>query len=149
VPDQVQFDDHSLTQEVAYADLRIISVNVWYTDKRQISVIQVIYFNGKEFFMGNKTANVTGQMEKESLELEEGDYIKNIMGSFNRKGAIEFLAFNSIRGKAKQFGKEIMNGLNFTFGVTKRERPICISGFTFFDGNYWRINKLVLDVTYL
>jgi hypothetical protein len=71
------------------------------------------------------------------------------MGCFNRKGAIEFLAFNSIKGKAKQFGKEIMNGLNFTFGVTRRERPICISGCTFFDGNYWRINKLIIDVTYL
>lgn len=46
--------------------------------------------------------------------------MKNIMGSFNKKGAIEFLAFNSAKGKAKQFGKEIMNGLNFTFGVTRR-----------------------------
>ena len=70
--------------------------------------------------MGNKTANVTGEMQKQTLELEEGDYVKNIMGSFNKKGAIEFLAFNSIKGKAKQFGKEIMNGLNFTFGVTRR-----------------------------
>lgn len=42
------------------------------------------------------------------------------MGSFSKKGAIEFLAFNSVKGKAKQFGKEIMNGLNFTCGVTAR-----------------------------
>jgi len=71
------------------------------------------------------------------------------MGSFNKKGAIEFLAFDSFKGKAKQFGKEIMNGLNFTFGVNRKEKPICISGFSFFDGTYWRINKLILDVAYI
>ncbi len=71
------------------------------------------------------------------------------MGSFNKRGAIEFLAFYSSKGKAKQFGREIMNGLNFTFGITKRERPICISGFSFYDGSYWRINKLIVDVTTL
>jgi hypothetical protein len=54
------------------------------------------------------------------LQVEEGDYIKNIMGSFNKRGAIEFLAFYSSKGKAKQFGREIMNGLNFTFGITKK-----------------------------
>lgn len=69
------------------------------------------------------------------------------MGSFNKKGAIEFLAFSSNEGKAKQFGKEIMNGLNFTFGVTRKERPICLSGNCFNDGNYWRINRLVVDIT--
>ncbi len=68
--DQVMFDDHSIIQKVPYADLMIVAVNVWFTDKKQISVIQAIYFNGKEFFMGNKTANVTGEMEKETLELE-------------------------------------------------------------------------------
>jgi len=69
------------------------------------------------------------------------------MGSFSKKGAIEFLAFYSAKGKAKQFGKELMNGLNFTLNVTKRERPICFSGFSFFDGTSWRINKIIVDVT--
>jgi len=56
------------------------------------------------------------------------------------------LAFYSAKGKAKQFGKEMINGLNFTLGLTRRERPVCVSGYSFFDGNYWRINKLVVDV---
>lgn len=44
-------------------------------------------------------------MEKEMLQVDEGDYIKNIMGIFNKRGAIEFLAFYSSKGKARQFGK--------------------------------------------
>lgn len=80
------------------------------------------------------------------LQVDEGDYIKNIMGIFNKRGAIEFLAFYSSKGKARQFGKEMINGLNFTLGLTKRERPVCISGCTFFDGNNWRINKLIVDI---
>jgi hypothetical protein len=59
-PDQVMFDDHSIIQKVPYEDLMIVAVNVWFTDKKQISVMQAIYYNGKEFFMGNKTASVTG-----------------------------------------------------------------------------------------
>jgi hypothetical protein len=31
---------------------------------------------------------VGGDMEKEVLQVEEEDYIKNIMGSFSKKGAI-------------------------------------------------------------
>jgi hypothetical protein len=69
VPDQAKFDDHNITSAASPPDLRIISVNVWYTDKKQISVIQMIYSNGKDFFMGNKTAKVTGEMEKEVLEV--------------------------------------------------------------------------------
>lgn len=69
-----------------------------------------------------------------------------MMGIFNKKGAIQFLAFYSAKGKAKQFGKQMINGLNFTLGLSKRERPVCISGYSFFDGNYWRINKIIVDV---
>jgi hypothetical protein len=98
----------------------MVSVNVWYTNKHQISTIQVIYSNGKDCFMGNRTASITGDMEKEVLQVEEGDYIKNIMGSFSKKGAIEFLAFNSLKGKAKQFGKELINGLNFSLSLSKK-----------------------------
>jgi hypothetical protein len=58
------------------------------------------------------------------------------------------LAFNSVRGKAKQFGKEMINGLNFSLGLSKGERPVCLSGCSFFDGSYWRINKLITDVVY-
>ena len=68
------------------------------------------------------------------------------MGIFNRKGAIEYLAFSSTKGKAKTFGKELINGINFTLGLTRRERPVCLSGYSFFDGSYWRMNKLVIDV---
>ena len=32
--------------------------------------------------------NISGDMEKEVLQVDEGDYIKNIMGSFSKKGAI-------------------------------------------------------------
>lgn len=67
VPDQVKFDDHGVITNSTYADSKIVSINVWYTDKRQISVIQVIYSNGKDCFMGNKTAKVTGDMEKDTL----------------------------------------------------------------------------------
>ena len=80
----------------------------------------MIYFDGKDCFLGNKSANVTGEMEKEVLQLDEGDYIKNMMGIFNRKGAIEYLAFYSSKGKAKTFGKELINGINFTLGLTRR-----------------------------
>ena len=69
-----------------------------------------------------------------------------MMGILNRKGAIEYLAFYSSKGKAKTFGKELINGLNFTLGLTRRERPVCLSGYTFFDGSYWRMNKLSMEV---
>ena len=68
--------------------MKIVSVNVWYTNKHQISVIQAIYAHGKECFLGNMTSKITEDMEKENFQIEEGDYIKNIMGSFNKKGAI-------------------------------------------------------------
>jgi hypothetical protein len=56
------------------------------------------------------------------------------------------LAFYSSKGKARTFGKELINGVNFTFGLKRRERPVCMAGYTFFDGSYWRLNKLVVDV---
>lgn len=120
VPDQVAFDDHGLIKNLNIQNVKMVSVNVWYTNKHQISTIQVIYSNGKDCFMGNRTANITGDMEKEVLQVDEGDYIKNIMGSFSKKGAIEFLAFNSLKGKAKQFGKELINGLNFSLSLSKK-----------------------------
>jgi len=40
----------------------------------------------------------------------------------------------------------MINGVNFTFGLKRKERPVCMAGYTFFDGNYWRLNKLVVDV---
>ena len=86
-------------------NIKIVSINLWFTLKHQISAVQMIYFDGKDCFLGNKSANVTGDMEKEVLQLEEGDYVKNMMGILNRKGAIEYLAFYSSKGKAKTFGK--------------------------------------------
>ena len=68
------------------------------------------------------------------------------MGIFNKKGAIQFLAFYSAKGKARQFGKEMINGLNFSLGLTKKQRPVCISGSTFFDGTSMRINKVSVDI---
>ena len=67
VPDQAKFDDHGVITNSTYSDCKIVSINVWYTDKRQISVIQVIYSNGKDCFMGNKTAKVTGDMQKDTM----------------------------------------------------------------------------------
>jgi hypothetical protein len=128
------------------SSIKIVSVNFWFTPKGQIAVLQMIYYDGKDCFIGNKSANVTGEMEKEVLRLDEGDHIKNIMGILNRKGAIEYLAFYSARGKARTFGKELINGLNFNLGLSRRERPVCLAGYTFFDGSYWRLNKLVVDV---
>lgn len=103
--DQVEFTDHNLIKNIDYKNVKIVSINLWFTNKHQISVIQAIYSNGKDCFLGNKSAEVTGDMEKEMLQVDEGDYIKNIMGIFNKKGAIEFLAFYSSKGKARQFGK--------------------------------------------
>lgn len=56
------------------------------------------------------------------------------------------MAFYSAKGKARQFGKEMINGLNFSLHLTKKQRPVCLSGSTFFDGNSMRINKLTVDV---
>lgn len=56
------------------------------------------------------------------------------------------MAFYSSKGKAKTFGKELINGINFTLGLKRRERPVCMAGTRFFDGNEWRINKLIVDV---
>jgi len=88
VQDQVPFDDHYLIKNIDIKLIKIVSINVWYTNKHQIAAIQAIYFNGKDCFMGNRTSNVSEDMEKEILQVEEGDYIKNIMGSFSKKGAI-------------------------------------------------------------
>ena len=44
--------------------IKIVSVNLWFTMKHQISAMQMIYFDGKDCFLGNKSANVTGEMEK-------------------------------------------------------------------------------------
>ncbi len=54
------FDDHAIIKGIAFPDLKIVAVNVWYTNKKQISTLQVIYSNGKDCFMGNKTAKTTG-----------------------------------------------------------------------------------------
>ena len=68
--------------------VKIVSVNVWFNSKHQICAFQSIYTDGKEFFMGCRTSSINGDMEKEVLQVDEGDYIKNIMGSFSKKGAI-------------------------------------------------------------
>ena len=105
MPEQAPFDDHSITEGTDTKRIKIVSVNVWFNEKRQICAFQGIYTDGKDFFIGSKTSSINGDMEKEVLEVDEGDYIKNIMGSFSKKGAIEFLAFYSAKGKARQFGK--------------------------------------------
>ena len=88
VPEQVYFSDEQLMRSKDLSTIQVVSVNLWFTNKHQISVIQVIYSDGKDCFLGKKSANVTGQMEKEVLQVDQGDYIKNIMGIFNKKGAI-------------------------------------------------------------
>jgi len=42
--------------------VKLVSVNIWYTNKRQIAALQGIYFNGKDCFMGNRTSTITGDM---------------------------------------------------------------------------------------
>lgn len=61
------FDDHTITKGIPFSSLKIVAVNVWYTNKKQISTLQVIYSNGKDCFMGNKTSKTTGEMEKDVL----------------------------------------------------------------------------------
>lgn len=56
VQDQVPFDDHNLIRNLDIRVIKIVSINVWYTNKHQIGAIQVIYFNGKDCFMGNRTS---------------------------------------------------------------------------------------------
>jgi hypothetical protein len=84
----VDFDDHHLIKNIDYKNIKIVSVNVWFNNKRQISVLQMIYFNGKDCFLGNRSSEVKEEMEREVLQLEEGDYIKNFMGIFSQRGAI-------------------------------------------------------------
>jgi hypothetical protein len=36
--------------------LKIVSVNVWFNKKKQISAIQFIYSDDKNFFVGGKSA---------------------------------------------------------------------------------------------
>ena len=62
VPEQVIFDDHAIMQGKDLMNIKIVSVNLWFTIKHQISAIQMIYFDGKDCFLGNKSANVTGEM---------------------------------------------------------------------------------------
>lgn len=56
VQDQVEFNDHNLIKNIDYKNVKIVSINLWYTTKHQISVIQAIYSNGKDCFLGNKSA---------------------------------------------------------------------------------------------
>jgi hypothetical protein len=56
VQDQVSFDDHNLIRNLDIRVIKIVSINVYYTNKRQIGAIQTIYFNGKDCFMGNRTS---------------------------------------------------------------------------------------------
>jgi len=60
IPDQKAFDDHSLVPTANYAQIKIVSVNIWFTNKHQISALQMVYNNGKDCFLGNRSANVSG-----------------------------------------------------------------------------------------
>ena len=66
-PEQVLFDDHAIMHGRDPTKIKIVSVNLWFTLKHQLSAIQMIYSDGKDCFLGNKSANVTGDMEKEVL----------------------------------------------------------------------------------
>lgn len=56
LPDQVLFDDHNLIKNIDYKNVKIVSVNLWYTSKRQISILQMVYSNGKDCFLGGRSA---------------------------------------------------------------------------------------------
>ncbi len=43
VPDQKPFDDHNLMKDMNTTKIKIVSVNIWYTSKHQISALQFIY----------------------------------------------------------------------------------------------------------
>ena len=60
VSDQASFDDHPIMQGRDLTNIKIVSVNLWFTIKHQLSAIQMIYSDGKDCFLGNKSANVTG-----------------------------------------------------------------------------------------
>ncbi len=69
IPDQIGFDDHLLIKNIDQSKIKIVSVNIWYTNKHQIAAMQAIYFNGKDCFLGNKSSNISGEMEKEVLQV--------------------------------------------------------------------------------
>ena len=56
------------------------------------------------------------------------------------------MAFYSAKGKARQARKGMIKGVIFSLHLTKKQRSVCLSGSTFFDGNSMRINKLTVDV---
>lgn len=62
MPEQIKFDDHGLIKDIPWSELRVVSINIWYTDKKQISVIQLVYARGKDCFLGGKTAAVSPGM---------------------------------------------------------------------------------------
>jgi hypothetical protein len=62
LPDQKLFDDHNIIPNADYTKIQIVSINIWFTSKHQISAIQMIYSDGKDCFLGNRSSSVSGEM---------------------------------------------------------------------------------------
>jgi hypothetical protein len=62
--DQKFFDDHNLVPNLDYTEIKIVSVNIWFTPKNQISTLQIIYSNGRDCFLGNRSSSVSAEMAK-------------------------------------------------------------------------------------
>jgi hypothetical protein len=62
LPDQKLFDDHNIIPNADYTQIKIVSVNIWFNSKHQISAMQIVYSNDKDCFMGNRSSSVSGEM---------------------------------------------------------------------------------------
>lgn len=65
------------------------------------------------------------------------------MGIFNSKNKfLEFVVFESVKGKVLKVGKESFKNNNFNLRIGKGQRPAMIGGACVNDGGVWRINRL-------
>jgi hypothetical protein len=51
--------------------------------------------------------------------MDEGDYLKSVLGIFGKTGFLEYLVLQSNFGKISKIGREQLEGDNFAIGVTK------------------------------
>ncbi len=65
------------------------------------------------------------------------------MGIFNSKNKfLEFIVFESIKGKVLKVGKESFKNSNFNLRIGKGQRPVMVSGACVQDTTGSRINRL-------
>lgn len=81
-----------------------------------------------------------------SWDLKNGDYVKDISGSFNSRGSLESLVLTSKNGKVGRFGHTGQNQKPFTFEMSDNETPHYIFGATHKFGKDFRISMLGMGI---